>query len=94
MSNSKWIKADKYMERSVYSLTNGIWVVEIYNTMAWDGLNTAVRFACESEHAAWSGRSMWGSVWEDGELHAAEDMDLVPAYVVQQARRMVRTVTK
>lgn len=88
MAKSTWVKANRYMERSVMCQTNGIWEVEVYNQMNWNGLQLSVRFACESEHAPLSGRSMWGSV-DNGKLTAGEDMYLVPAYVRKQAQKMI-----
>lgn len=91
MAKNTWVKSNRYMERSVMCQTNGIWEVEVYNQMNWNGLQLSVRFACESEHAPLSGRSMWGSA-DDGKLTAGEDMYLVPAYVQAQARKMIREV--
>lgn len=89
MANNTWINTESYMPRSIHCETNGVWVVETYNVETRLGLRTNVRFACESETAPYAGRSMWGSVW-NGQLNGLEDMDLVPAYVVAHARRMVR----
>ena len=91
MAKNTWVKANRYMERSVSCQTNGIWEVEVYNQMNWNGLHLSVRFACESEHASLCGQSMWGSV-DNGKLTAGEDMYLVPGYVQAQARKMIREI--
>lgn len=93
MANPTWKNTQRYMERSVLCQTNGIWEVEVYNQMNWNGLQLSVRFACESEHAQLSGRSMWGTV-DNGKLTAGEDMYLVPAYVRKQAQKMINLVEK
>ena len=93
MANPTWKNTQRYMERSVLCQTNGIWEVEVYNQMNWNGLQLSVRFACESEYAQLSGRSMWGSA-DNGKLSAGEDMYLVPAYVRKQAQKMIDLVEK